>query len=746
MGSILGRLLKGKKHSKTVQQAVQWQVDNAAAVTAMQDKDFARAIELYDKVLPHTDAPAEVFYKRANAHIGLAQWEAAVGDYDRAIALEPAHARAYCNRGTALERLARWQDALASYDRAIELSPNDHLAYYNRGSALKQLERFEEALISYEKALSLQGDYIPAYINSGNLLQQLRRHEAALERYEKAVDLDPGNAIALLGRGVSLASLRRFPEALASYEAAITLDGRYAEAHLNRGIALQEMGRTEAAIESFNRSLEINSGFAAAHHVLGLALVGLRQFKPAIASFDRALAIEPDHRYLRGLRLHTQMQICDWAGLPRELELIEQGIRNRKAICPPLAMLALADDLPLQRLTAELWVAHECPPMHLLNAIPARRTSHKIRVGYFSADFRDHAVALLTAELFELHDRTRFEIIAFAFGPESKDSMRARLEGGFDKFLDVRTQSDIEVARLAREMEIDVAVDLGGITEHCRTGIFALRAAPVQISYLGYLGTMGAPYIDYLLADASIIPDTERTQYAEKIVYLPSYQVNDSRRTVPRPSTREDLGLPLRGFVYCCFNSNYKIMPATFAVWMRILKRVAHSSLFIYSENEIVDRNLRDAADRLGVESNRLIFGRRVGREEYLARFGAMDLFLDTLPYNAGTTGSDALWAGLPLLTRTGKSFAGRVASSLLTALDLPELITSTIEHYENMAVQLAEEPQFFERIKAKLQRNLSNTRLFDTSAFAANLESAYIRMLERFDAGLPPEHICIRP
>jgi predicted O-linked N-acetylglucosamine transferase (SPINDLY family) len=744
--SILGKLLKRKKSTKAVKTAQDWDALSAAAAGALQGNQFEQAIRLYGELLENTGDRAELFYKRANAYNGLGRWQMAVDDYDRAISLDATHARAYCNRGTALERLARWTEAVASYDRAIELAPEDFLSYYNRGSALKNLERFEEALSSYQGALSLKRDYVVAYINCGNVLQKLKRYEAALANYEKAIEFDPGNAAAFLGRGVSLASLRRFSEALVSYDRAIALDGRFTEAYIDRGIALHEMGKSEAALASYDTAIVLDPTFAEAHQARGLSLLNLRQFEAAVASFDRALALEADRRYLRGLRLHAKMQICSWSGLTDELELIVEGIRRGRALCPPLPMLALADDAALQRATAQLWVAHECPPNDVLGAIPARQPPRKIKVGYFSADFRDHAVASLTAELFETHDRANFEIIAFAFGPESKDPVRARLERAFDKFLDVRQYSDIEVARLARQLEIDIAVDLGGFTEYCRTGIFALRAAPIQVSYIGYLGTMCAPYMDYLLADAAIIPEVQRANFSEKIAYLPSYQANDSRRTNSRMLSRDDLGLPQRGFVFSCFNSNYKIMPATFAAWMRILKRVADSIIYIYSENEIVDRNLRLEAQKLGVDSKRIVFGRRMARDDYLARFRAMDLFLDTLPYNAGTTASDALWAGLPVLTCTGQSFAGRVASSVLTAIDLPELITSSTEQYEDLAVQLAAEPQRLARIKAKLQRNRSSTPLFDTRSFAANLENAYGRMMEIYAAGLPPEHIRVEP
>jgi len=740
MASILGKLLKRKKNAAKTPSLFITVYGQAASASAA--REFERALELYDRAVAIDPLHAEAYYKRGNAFNELGRWELALADYDRAISIKSDYAHAYCNRGTVLEHLRRWDQALASYDRAIALSPGDFLAHYNRASALKELGRFDEALASYDRAIELKSDYAAAYFNRGHVQQKLRRYGAAIVSYDKAIELEPGRAATFLGRGVSLLRLRRFRDALASYEQAIALNEQFAEAHINRGIVLQEMGQSEAALASHNTAIELNPTFAEAFQARGFTLLCLRQFEAAVASYNRALALDPDRQYLLGMRLYAQLQVCDWSSLNDDIDLIVERIKCRNATCPPQAMLALVDAAPLHRLAAEIWVAHECPPDDSLGVIPARQTRQKIRIGYFSADFRNHAVALLTAELFEVHDRTKFEIIAFAFGPESKDAIRARLERAFDRFFDVRMHSDMEVASLARRLEIDIAVDLGGFTEHCRTGIFALRAAPIQISYIGYLGTMGAPYMDYLLADAAIIPLVEQANYAEKIVYLRSYQVNDSLRMTSRVFTREDLRLPLQGFIFSCFNSNYKIMPATFAMWMRILKRVENSSLYIYSENEVADRNLRNEALKEGVDPSRIIFGRRVGRDDYLARFRAMDLFLDTLPHNAGTTASDALWAGLPVLTCTGQSFAGRVATSLLIAIDLPELITSSPEHYENLAVQLAQDPERLALIRAKLERNRSSTPLFDTRSFAANLETAYTRMMDRFEAGLPPDHI----
>jgi len=349
----------------------------------------------------------------------------------------------------------------------------------------------------------------------------------------------------------------------------------------------------------------------------------------------------------------------------------------------------------------------------------------------------------LTAELFELHDRSRFEITGFAFGPEANDPVRARVATAFDRFIDVRDHSDIEVASLARNIGIDIAVDLGGFTVHSRTKIFALRAAPIQLSYLGYLGTMGAPYMDYLVADSIIIPADRRQDYSEKIIYLPSYQSNDSQRiSSERKFTRDELGLPPVGFVYCCFNANYKFTPSTFRSWMRILSRVDGSCLFLYADNPVAQRNLLMQAQRCDIDPRRIVFGERMPVGDYLARLRSMDLFLDTLPYNAGATASDALWAGLPVLSCVGEGFAGRMAASLLHAIKLPELITASPAEYEDLAVRLAENPAKLAVIRQKLMNNRSSALLFDTPLFTKNLESAYTRIYDRWRTNLPPEHV----
>jgi predicted O-linked N-acetylglucosamine transferase (SPINDLY family) len=408
-------------------------------------------------------------------------------------------------------------------------------------------------------------------------------------------------------------------------------------------------------------------------------------------------------------------------------------------------LLSLVDDCALHKQSAEIFTQKLYPADPTLGAIPKIPRHEKIRIGYFSADFRHHPVSMLTAELFELHDKSQFEIIGFSFGPEDKSPMRTRISQSFNQFIDINDMSDLEATKLARELEIDIAVDLGGFTQFNRTGIFALRAAPIQISYIGYLGTMGNQYMDYILADKTIIPEESKRFYSEKIIHLPSYQVNDSHRKIAaKVFTREELGIPQNGFIFACFNSNYKILPAMFESWMRILQAIEGSVLFLYSGNEWAQANLIREAEKKGIDSQRVIFGKQLPTDEYLARYQVCDLFLDTSPYNAGTTASDALWAGLPVLTLMGNSFASRMAASLLKAIDLPELITTNQSAYEDRAIELANNPQQLAEIKQKLARNRDSTPLFDTPLFTKNLESAYTTIYQRYQADLTPDDITI--
>jgi predicted O-linked N-acetylglucosamine transferase (SPINDLY family) len=760
-GSVLKELKRFDDALVSYERAIELKVDHVDAYinrgnVLRELAQYEAAVASYDKAV---ELSADSFLLQF-AHLGrglalkqLRRLDEALAAFEQVIACKSDHADAYFYRGQVLQEMGRFEAAIVSYDQAVALTPDHlapYLAHFSRGLALAGLKRFDEAIASLDQAIALKGDHFDAYCARGHVLQELRSYEAAVASYDEAIALDPDASSAhpaYSSRAFTLKDLKRFEEALASYDQAIALDDTDADVRLNRGGVLQEMGRHAAAVESYDRAIVLKPDYVEAHAGRALSLLNRGRYEEAIASFDRALALKPDQKYLPAFRRYTLMQICDWHDLAPYLERLEQDLRAHQPSTAPFQVLALIDSPALQRSAAEVWVREECPPDETLGTIPRRPPGDKIRLGYFSADFRDHPVSFLTAGLFEIHDRSRFEVVAFALGPKVDDALRARLERGFDRFIDVSERSDLQVAETARQMGIDIAVDLGGFTDHARPKIFALRTAPIQMSYIGYLGTLGAPYMDYLLADPTTIPAGQQQHYSEAIIYLPSYQVNDSKRpAIERTLGREGLGLPATGFVFSCFNANYKITPDIFAVWMRILQRVDGSTFFLYAGNEIAERNLRRTAERRGIHPDRIVFGKFLDREDYLARFRTMDLFLDTLPYNAGTTASDALWAGLPVLTCAGRAFASRVAASLLNAIGLPELVTSTLEEYEETAVKLAKNPQLLLEVRQKLARNRLNTALFDTRAFTLHLEIAYTRIQERYLAGLAPQTIVVTP
>jgi len=561
----------------------------------------------------------------------------------------------------------------------------------------------------------------------------------------QAIKLQSNNPHALRLLGVVAALRRQYPDALNYLNASLKSLPKNSLTLSNLGNVFLAMRDYQSAIEAYDKSIKVDSKYEEAYLNKGIALNKLKCYDEAIIYFEKALSINSNIDWIYGDLIHIKMKLCFWEHFQVQLDELAQKVQSNQKIAQPLVMLSLTDDVFLHKQFSNVYAKSKHPLNPALGPIPRSSKKEKIRIGYFSADFRSHPVSTLTAELFELHDKNQFETIAFSFSIDDESPMRLRLSLSFSQFMDVSNMSDDEIARLARDLGIDIAVDLGGFTAENRAGIFSYRAAPIQISYIGFLGTMSTEYIDYILADNTIIPEEFQQFYSEKIAYLPSYQANDRKRVISdKKFTRQELGLPEDGFIFCCFNSNYKILPETFSSWMRILKATEGSILFLYVENRWAENNLKQEAAARGVDSKRLVFAGHLPAHEYLARYRTCNLFLDTFPYNAGTTASDALWSGLPVLTLMGESFASRVAASLLNAIGLPELITSTKEGYEALAIELAINPNKLADIKLKLAKNRLTTPLFDTPIFTKNLESIYIKMYERHQADLRPEHIAV--
>jgi predicted O-linked N-acetylglucosamine transferase (SPINDLY family) len=615
--------------------------------------------------------------------------DAAVMLHDMAIAIAPDYFEAFNNRGNALNELKRYDEALASFSAAIELKPDYFEAHLNRGIVLRLEKRFDEALDAIGAALHYNPGLLQAYSNRGNILQDLHRFDEALADYDQALLINPRFVPAHINRGNVLRILKRLPEAIACYDTAITLAPTQAQAHRNRGVVLN----------------------------------ALKRLPEALASFEQAHALAPSDATALSEMALLRAQMCCWTADNPEDELRRHVLEGRAV--PPFHLLTIADDPALQLANAHAW-AKRNPQQAPVAA--ARSADDKIRIGYFSADFHNHATMWLMIRMLELHDKDRFEIHAFSDGPAVQDEMRTRVLRAVDGFHDIRKLGDEAAAQLAREIGIDIAVDLKGYTENGRPGIFARRAAPRQVAYLGYPGTTGAEWFDYLIADSVVVPDGHRPFYAEKVLHVPGcYQVNDSERAVaPRRFTRTELGLPGDGFVFACLNNAYKITPTEFDVWMRLLAQVEGSVLWLLEDNAWAADNLRREAEARGIDSARLVFAGRLPMDEHLARQHCADLFLDTFKVNAHTTASDALWMGLPVLTKLGSSFAARVAGSLLHAVGLPELATTSAEAYEALAFELATDPERLTEIKTRLAANRATAPLFDTERFTRNIERAF--------------------
>jgi predicted O-linked N-acetylglucosamine transferase (SPINDLY family) len=678
----------------------------------------------------------------------------AIKYYKIAIKLDKNHLGSLLNFGKSLHQLERYDEALIYYDRALKLKPDYFEAHYNKANTLKTLKRYDEALIHYDQAIKLQPNYVDAHYNKAFTLNnkaaafgELKRYNEALIHYDQTIKFKPDYFHAYNNKAIILVRLKRYNEALLYYDQAIKLKPDYFEAYNNRGTLFEELKLYDEAFFNYDKAIKLKSDYALPYYNKGNLFRILKRYDEALLNYEQAIKLKPDYEYLFGMILHMRMFLCDWQDFNVNVESLLLQINKNKKSSFCLPALTFIDSPLIHRKCSEIWINDKNPFNFLLGPISKSKRREKIRVGYYSEDFRDHPVANLVVELLELHRKDQFELFGFYYGPSDSSNMHKRVSGTFDRFFEVESKDDKSIALMSREMGIDIAVDLNGITGSARQGIFSYRAAPIQVNYLGYPGTIGAKYFDYIIADPILIPIESQKYYSEKIVYLPnSYQPNDRKRLIAKKVfTKNELGLPKESFVFCCFNSSAKITPVTFDGWMRILKATKGSVLWLLQDNSKATLNLRKEAQVRGIDPNRLIFAERMPLPEHLARHRAADLFLDTLPYNAHTTTSDALWAELPVLTCIGKSFPSRVAASLLNAIELPELITTTQEQYEALAIELAIAPEKLRSIKKKLERNKLTTALFDTPRFSKHIEAAYKQMYERYQADLSPNNIYIK-
>jgi protein O-GlcNAc transferase len=707
----------------------------------------AEAVASYDSALSRRRDHVPSLFNKAKALVALEQLERAHEAYDALIAVVPNHVDALTDRGNVLARLGRHADALASFERALAANPGHVNALNNCGNLLKEGGRCEEALALLDRALAVDPRNPATLTNRANVLIELERHAEAVETIDRALALAPADPEILFNRACALERLHRFEEALADLDRSLAAKPDSVKALNNRGNMLAALKRPEQAIASYDRALALEPARADTLHNRGNVLTTLGRHAQAIADYQRAFALDPNHPHAFDSLGFAQLSVCNWDEVARLAKHAERVLGDGGPSVGTTFPLYYFGDPAYQLTAARAYLQAHYPPVRA-PFVPGRTAGdpHKLRIAYLSSDFRFHPVATAIVEMLERHDRTRFEIVGISFGRDDASEIRSRLVRAFDRFHDVADETDHGVAELLRRLDVHIAVDLNGMTRGHRPGVLARRPAPIQVTYLGYPGTTGADFIDYTLADATVLPLDQQQFFAETIVHLPDcYHPNDTARSLARVPERAELGLPEAGFVFCCFNQSHKIGAASFEVWMRLLARLDGSVLWLSHMNESAMGNLRSAAAARRIDPARVIFASRLDRiEDHLARHRQADLFLDTLPYNAHSTAIDALWAGLPLVTCTGSAFPGRVGASLLKAVGLPELVTCNLDDYEALATKLAGEPSLLNELRGRLAANRATHPLFAMDRLCRNIEAAYRTMWDIHARGERPRHFTV--
>ncbi len=748
----MGKASKAKQTTRADSSATQVLVNLRYAVALHQQGHLAQAKVIYRDVLKLQPHNPDALHLLGTIAIKENEFQRAHDLIAQAIAFNSQHPIFQYNYGIVLYELGRFEESIVSYNQAIATQPQYAVLYLNRGNSQQKLKQFEAAVISYDQAIMLQPAYAEAYSARGVALKELRQYDAALSSCRKAIQFNPRLADAYSNLGNVLLRFKRYDEALVYYEHAIELKSNFPDAYFNRGVVLALLTKLDAALASYAKAIALNSDYVRAHFNMGKVFFAKRQSELAMQCFEHLLAIDVvvvrDVDYGHSLRLHAKLLLCDWTDIEQEFTtVLNQLNQNTTArVSMPFELLSMPSTSAQQKRCAEIFIDDDSVVDELDFIAPTKTEGEKIRIGYFSSDFRAHPVGQLSIALFESHDRHRFDVYGFGLMPTDTSAIGDRFIKAFDQLIDLSSMKTAQAIDVVRALQLDIAINLNGHTENNRNELFDHRIAPIQVNYLGYAGTMGATFMDYIVGDHVLIPSDQENFYTEKIVrlphsFFPSSHASSREKSTFIVPTRHEQQLPEDGFVFACFNNCYKITPDLFDVWMRLLKQVDGSVLWLSKQSSTAVRNLMKEAQKRGVLPSRLIFAQRVdSHQQHVARLGLADLFLDTRYYNAHTTAADALWAGLPVLTYPGESFASRVAASLLSAVGLNEMIAPSMQAYEDMALALARDSVKLNEIKAKLAANRQNQPLFDIRLTTRHLEKAYEQMHERRINGLMPE------
>jgi predicted O-linked N-acetylglucosamine transferase (SPINDLY family) len=725
------------------------EVHNSIGHALMLQQDFADALTHFQKAADLDPRNPTYLRHLGNAFFELKRYQEAVDCFRETVESYKEDSLFLYNYGTALNEISDWDTATSVLEHAIRINPRDADMFNNLGLSYLGKMDFQAALKNFDQALKLKPDSIKALFNKGRALISLSRLPEAMICFSNILKIEPNNILAINALGNCNLSRKRISKAITQFQKVLTLEPNSETALNNLGNCYLKQGDLDKSITYFERALSLNKNYENAIVGLGKCFSERGQHSKALSYFRQAMDVEEPSPSLISRTVMEERFLCDWGHYQESEEVLNRANTKRNFPIFPFVFLSYSDDYQASLECADDFQSNVFKFIEPFKPVlpSSRRSNERLKVAYLSADYREHAVAYHVAELFECHDRQRFEVHGISFGPRSDSAVRRRIEAAFDTFHDVQDKSDFEIATFLRDEKIDIAVDLMGYTRDNRVGALAYRPAPIQVSYLGYPGTLGAKFMDYILVDRFVAPPETQPFFTEKLVHLPnSYQANDRKRKIAEPTpSRRDCGLPEKGFVFCCFNSSYKITPFVFDVWMRILHQVEGSVFWLFASNPEAQENLLHEAALRGIGEDRLVFAPRLPLEKHLGRHRCADLFLDTLPYNAHGTASHALWAGLPLLTCAGNSFQSRVGQSLLNAVDLPELVTTSLEDYETLAVKLAKEPRLLQTYRRRLLDSQKTAPLFDTDRFTNNLERAFEVMWERWRSGECPTPIEIK-
>ena len=754
----LGRALHQAKHFKEAlnyyESAIKLNSKNDKyyfnkGITLIELKLFDQALESFDRAIKINRKELYYHYNRGLILFNLERYKESLNSFDDALEISPTFANCYLCKADVLVRLNEKKLAENCYLKSIEFNPELHDAHYNLGVLKLQNNNEDQAIIHFNDALKIKPDFAKALTAIGIAKLNSLELNSAIDIFTRAIELDPEDPGFYLNRGNAYASSKRYQEAFDDYGKAIEFKPNYYQAYSNRGsILLSQLNQPEASLVLFEVAIGIEPNFADAHINKAEALNRLGREDLALNSFLRALEINANAPYIIGKCLHYKMKLCDWDGLAEGISIYESMFYNELPAAVPFDAINITDNPEIHLTAAKLISDVKNKTLQLLGEIPKNLNHEKLKIGFYSTDLYYHPVSIWLAEQLENFDKNKFELFAFSF-KTVPDPMHARLKAAFDHYIPVDKLSDVEVTQLSRELEIDIAIDLNGQTADGRPKIFSGRAAPIQVNHIGFPGTMATNYIDYMIVDQTGITTENRKFYTENLAFVPCLYTYDRQRKISQiPITREQFGLPENAFVFTCQNGSQKISPDVFDVWMSILREVPNSILWLLKPNKLALKNLCAEAEKRNVNKDRLIFiereivsvdkeQERIGR--YLASYKLADLFLDTWPYNAGTTAVDALWAGLPVLTKSGKSLGGRMATSAITAVEMPELITNSEEEYKGLAIRLAQDANLLRAVKTKLKEKISTAPLFDPVGNTRYIEKAFLEMYRKYQAGEAP-------